>query len=32
MSIWAESSDNNARVFKPKYSKKYSDRPYEYCK
>jgi hypothetical protein len=28
MSIWAESSDNNARVCKPEYFKKYSDRPW----
>ena len=29
----AESSDNNARVCKPEYFKKYYDRPcYEYCK
>jgi len=26
--IWAESSDNNARVCKPEYFKKYSDRPW----
>jgi hypothetical protein len=33
MSIWAESSDNNARVCKPEYFKKYSDKPcYEDCK
>jgi hypothetical protein len=33
MSIWTESSDNIARVCKPEYFKKYSDRPcYEYCK
>jgi hypothetical protein len=29
MSIWAELSDNNnARVYKPEYFKKYSDRPW----
>jgi hypothetical protein len=27
MSIWAESSDNNVRVCKPEYFKKYSDKP-----
>jgi len=33
MSIWVESSDNNTRVYKPEYFKKYSDRPcYEYYK
>jgi hypothetical protein len=32
MSIWAESIDDNARVYKLEYFK-YSDRPcYEYCK
>ena len=29
MSIWEESSDNIARVCKPEYLKKYSDRPWQ---
>jgi len=31
MSIWAESSDNNARVCKPEYFKKCNNRPYYEC-
>jgi hypothetical protein len=31
MSIWAESSDNNAIVCKPEYFNKYYDRPCEEC-
>jgi hypothetical protein len=31
MNIWAESSDNNARVCKPEYFKKCNDRPCYEC-
>jgi len=31
MSIWAESSDNNARVCKPEYFKKCNNRPCYEC-